>query len=86
MQPLRKAKRDGLHHLVLDGTLIHIDRVKADRPYFSLRWSSTNAKRLTGSSRRRYICRPAQDVALRIQLPNPGFELLVLLFQHVVGR
>jgi hypothetical protein len=32
---LRKAKRDGLHYLVLDGTLIHTDRVKADRPYFS---------------------------------------------------
>lgn len=34
-QALRKAKRDGLHYLVLDGTLIHTDRVKADRPYFS---------------------------------------------------
>jgi hypothetical protein len=32
---LRKAKKDGLSHLVLDGTLIHTDRVKADRPYFS---------------------------------------------------
>ncbi|WP_214107830.1 transposase family protein [Acrocarpospora catenulata] len=32
---LRKAKRDGLHHLVLDGTLIRTDRVKADRPYYS---------------------------------------------------
>lgn len=34
-QALRKAKSDGLHYLVLDGTLIHTDRVKADRPYFS---------------------------------------------------
>ncbi|GAA4236963.1 hypothetical protein FHR32_006146 [Streptosporangium album] len=34
-QALRKAKRDGLHYLVLDGTLIRIDRIKADRPYFS---------------------------------------------------
>ena len=34
-QALRKAKRDGLHYLVLDGTLIHTDRVRADRPYFS---------------------------------------------------
>ena len=34
-QALRKAKKDGLHYLVLDGTLIHTDRVKADRPYFS---------------------------------------------------
>ena len=32
---LRKAKTDGMTHLVLDGTLIHTDRVKADRPYFS---------------------------------------------------
>ena len=32
---LRKARRDGLTHLVLDGTLIHTDRVRADRPYFS---------------------------------------------------
>ena len=34
-QALRKARRDGLHYLVLDGTLIHTDRVKADRPYYS---------------------------------------------------
>jgi hypothetical protein len=34
-QALRGAKRDGLHYLVLDGTLIHIDRIAADRPYFS---------------------------------------------------
>jgi len=34
-QALRKARKDGLHHLILDGTLIRIDRVKADRPYFS---------------------------------------------------
>jgi hypothetical protein len=32
---LRKAKRDRQHYLVLDGTLIHTDRVKVDRPYFS---------------------------------------------------
>ncbi|GAA3243988.1 hypothetical protein GCM10010468_82100 [Actinocorallia longicatena] len=32
---LKKAKKDGLTHLILDGTLIHTDRVKADRPYFS---------------------------------------------------
>ncbi len=34
-QALRKAKNDGLQYLVLDGTLIRTDRVKADRPYFS---------------------------------------------------
>lgn len=34
-QALRKARRDGLHYLVLDGTLIRTDRIKADRPYFS---------------------------------------------------
>ncbi|MFI6458194.1 transposase family protein [Streptosporangium amethystogenes] len=34
-QAVRKAKKDGLHYLVLDGTLIRTDRVKADRPYFS---------------------------------------------------
>lgn len=32
---LRTAKRDGLHYLVLDGMLIHTDRIKADRPYYS---------------------------------------------------
>lgn len=32
---MRKAKRDGLTHVILDGTLIHTDRVRADRPYFS---------------------------------------------------
>jgi hypothetical protein len=32
---LRKATKDGLHYLVLDGTLIRTDRVKADRPYYS---------------------------------------------------
>ncbi|GAA4991442.1 DNA-directed RNA polymerase specialized sigma24 family protein [Nonomuraea thailandensis] len=31
-QALRKAKRDGLHYLVLDGTLIRTDRIAADRP------------------------------------------------------
>jgi hypothetical protein len=35
VQALRKAKRDGLLYLVLDGTLIHTDRVKTDRPHFS---------------------------------------------------
>jgi len=34
-QAVRKAVRDGLTHVILDGTLIHTDRVKADRPYFS---------------------------------------------------
>lgn len=32
---LRTARRDGLHYLVLDGMLIHTDRIKADRPYYS---------------------------------------------------
>jgi hypothetical protein len=32
---LRKAVGDGLHLLVLDGTLIACDRVRADRPYYS---------------------------------------------------
>ncbi|WP_165495229.1 transposase family protein [Actinomadura roseirufa] len=32
---LRKATKDGLAHLVLDGALINTDRVRADRPYFS---------------------------------------------------
>ena len=34
-QAVRKAQRAGLHYLVLDGTLIRTDRIKADRPYFS---------------------------------------------------
>ena len=34
-QALRKAKEDGLTYVTFEGTLIHIDRVKADRPYFS---------------------------------------------------
>ncbi|GAA3427413.1 transposase family protein [Streptosporangium nondiastaticum] len=34
-QAVRKAKKDGLHYLVLDGTLIRADRVRADRSYFS---------------------------------------------------
>ncbi|MEV0312051.1 transposase family protein [Nonomuraea fuscirosea] len=34
-QALRQAKRDGLHLMVLDGTLICTERIKADRPYFS---------------------------------------------------
>ncbi|RSN15702.1 IS5/IS1182 family transposase [Nonomuraea sp. WAC 01424] len=32
---LRSADRDGLHYLVLDGMLVHTDRVRADRPYYS---------------------------------------------------
>ncbi|ROO83488.1 DDE superfamily endonuclease [Actinocorallia herbida] len=34
-QVLRRAVRDGLHLLVMDGTLIRTDRVAADRPYYS---------------------------------------------------
>lgn len=34
-QALRRAKKDGLGHLILDGTLIRTDRVKADWPYYS---------------------------------------------------
>jgi hypothetical protein len=34
-QTLRKVRKAGLHWLVLDGTLIRTDRIKADRPYFS---------------------------------------------------
>ena len=34
---LHKARRDGPGHLILDGTLIHTDRVAADRPYFSVK-------------------------------------------------
>ncbi|WP_433462487.1 transposase family protein [Spirillospora sp. CA-128828] len=34
-QALRKAVEDGLLYLVLDGTLIPIDRVAADRPFYS---------------------------------------------------
>jgi hypothetical protein len=32
---LRKARRDGVPYLLLDGTLIGIDRVAADRPFYS---------------------------------------------------
>ncbi|MFC4059656.1 transposase family protein [Planomonospora corallina] len=32
---LRKARKDGLHYLVLDGMLVRTDRVRADRPYYS---------------------------------------------------
>ncbi|WP_062343960.1 IS5/IS1182 family transposase [Herbidospora yilanensis] len=32
---LRKAVKDGRRHLILDGTLIRTDRVRADRPYYS---------------------------------------------------
>ncbi|GAA0838303.1 hypothetical protein GCM10009525_47930 [Streptosporangium amethystogenes subsp. fukuiense] len=30
-QALRKAQRNGLHYLVLDGTLIRTDRIRTDR-------------------------------------------------------
>jgi hypothetical protein len=30
---LRKAKRDGLTYVVIDGTLIPVDRIAADRPF-----------------------------------------------------
>jgi hypothetical protein len=32
---LRQAKRDGLAYVIIDGTLIPIDRVAADRPFYS---------------------------------------------------
>ncbi len=34
-QALRKAKRQGLAYVVIDGTLIPIDRIAADRPFYS---------------------------------------------------
>jgi hypothetical protein len=34
-QALRKARKDQAQHLILDGTLIPIDRVRADRPFYS---------------------------------------------------
>ena len=34
-QALRKAKKDQVQHLILDGTLVPIDRVRADRPFYS---------------------------------------------------
>ncbi|SDI60508.1 DDE superfamily endonuclease [Sinosporangium album] len=37
---LRKAGRDGLRYPVLDGTPIRTDRVRADRPYFSVKHRS----------------------------------------------
>ncbi|PZG38852.1 IS5/IS1182 family transposase, partial [Spongiactinospora gelatinilytica] len=34
-QALRAARRAGYPYLIMDGTLIPIDRVAADRPYYS---------------------------------------------------
>ncbi|MCA2220914.1 transposase family protein [Nonomuraea aurantiaca] len=34
-QAPRKVQKDGLHYLVLDGTLIRTDRIAADWPYYS---------------------------------------------------
>ena len=40
-QAIRKAKRDGLTHVILDGTLLPIDRIAADRPFYSRKFNST---------------------------------------------
>ena len=32
---LRKAKREGMAYVIIDGTLIPIDRIAADRPFYS---------------------------------------------------
>jgi hypothetical protein len=32
---LRKAKRDGMAYVIIDGTIIPIDRIAADRPFYS---------------------------------------------------
>lgn len=32
---LRRAKRDGMAYVVIDGTLVPIDRIAADRPFYS---------------------------------------------------
>jgi hypothetical protein len=32
---LRKAKRDGMAYVIIDGTLVPIDRIAADRPFYS---------------------------------------------------
>lgn len=34
-EALRKAKRRGLAYVVIDGTLIPIDRIAADRPFYA---------------------------------------------------
>jgi hypothetical protein len=34
-QALARAEKDGLRHLILDGTLIATDRLRADRPFYS---------------------------------------------------
>ena len=34
-EALRKAKRQGMAYVVIDGTLIPIDRIAADRPFYS---------------------------------------------------
>ncbi|RFS87236.1 hypothetical protein D0T12_03065 [Actinomadura spongiicola] len=51
---LAKAREDGLLYLVLDGTLIPIDRLKADRPLYSGKHKKhgMNLDRLTGRDHR----------------------------------
>jgi hypothetical protein len=34
-EALREAKREGMAYVIIDGTLIPIDRIAADRPYYS---------------------------------------------------
>jgi hypothetical protein len=43
-QALARAKKDGLAHLILDGTLIAIDRLRADRPFYSGKHNSADPR------------------------------------------
>ncbi|MEV0344735.1 transposase family protein [Nonomuraea sp. NPDC050680] len=59
-QALRKAKRDGLHYLVLDGTLIHIKR--ANRSHARLRGPGerANAQLKSWKILRKLRCSPSK--------------------------
>jgi hypothetical protein len=68
---LRKAKREGMAYVIIDGTLIPIDRVAADRPFYSgcddrcvLPRGRGLTRTLAGLAALCLICRPWSGVVL----------------------
>jgi hypothetical protein len=74
-QALAEAKKDGLTHLILDGTLIYTDRVRADRPYYSgkhrARGMNKPESQKQASRSHAKLCGPGERANAQINMEAP---------------
>ncbi len=70
-QVLRTAKRAGYPYLVLDGTLIPIDRVAADRPYYSGKHKKHGMNIQVLATRMAHRCGPPDRCPARCTTSKP---------------